>query len=601
MRVTFLNIDRQNNNDSNVPIDIEFTAPLILHGDPVNPKDAATKQYVDASFLSLNASYITGGTLSVGRMPAFTGDVTNLTGTATFTLTPTGVTANTYTKVTVDAKGRVIGGSYLTVDDIPLLPWSKITKDKPTTLAGYGITDGIKITGDLIDGSIKSNAVPTNPLHAINRKYIEDTASLNGGLVYPGTVITYPSITSPSGYLRCNGAEVSKDMYSNLYAAIGDKFGYSHINGNGSPWYNQWSINYFQTDELGTWSSEGTLSNVGHTRDIILTKNRCYFINALNQSNNVSNKIYYSDISQDGTIGPVTETTPFPVKLHLTSSFVYKNKVFVTGGSPTVLSPTPVTSIYTANINNDGSLGEWVLNATTLPIGLHQHASIIIKNRLYLIGGFNSVAGTSSSVYRATLSETGELGNFTSSGYLPEPLDDVRVAVIGQYIYTIGGGVGLFSSTNKIYRSTINADGSLSAWTQYGTLPIWTTGNGVFVTNKRIYSIAGSQEPGVIHSSVYSAPINPDGTIGTWTQSPSLPISVYGGNVFATNSKLYYVNGIKPSGANDVIYSTPIAGITSDYSVYYNDNITTTTSPNNFRLPDFGYLETFSEKYYIKF
>lgn len=58
--------------------------------------------------------------------------------------------AGTYTKVTVDTYGRVTSGSTLSATDIPDLDWSKITSGKPTTLEGYGITDGVNsitITG----------------------------------------------------------------------------------------------------------------------------------------------------------------------------------------------------------------------------------------------------------------------------------------------------------------------------------------------------------------------------------------------------------------------------------------------------------------------
>lgn len=51
--------------------------------------------------------------------------------------------AGTYTKVTVDTYGRVTSGSTLLATDIPNLDWSKITSGKPTTLEGYGITDGV--------------------------------------------------------------------------------------------------------------------------------------------------------------------------------------------------------------------------------------------------------------------------------------------------------------------------------------------------------------------------------------------------------------------------------------------------------------------------
>ncbi len=75
---------------------------------------------------------------------ALTGDAAGtgtLSGGVALTLAPSGVAAGTYTKVTVDAKGRATAGANLAATDIPALDWAKITSGKPTTLAGYGITD----------------------------------------------------------------------------------------------------------------------------------------------------------------------------------------------------------------------------------------------------------------------------------------------------------------------------------------------------------------------------------------------------------------------------------------------------------------------------
>ncbi|MBW7887462.1 MAG: hypothetical protein H3C35_03750 [Bacteroidetes bacterium] len=63
------------------------------------------------------------------------------------------VSAGTYTKVTVDAKGRVTGGASLAAGDIPSLDWSKITSGKPTTLSGYGITDASPLNTTLSDAA----------------------------------------------------------------------------------------------------------------------------------------------------------------------------------------------------------------------------------------------------------------------------------------------------------------------------------------------------------------------------------------------------------------------------------------------------------------
>ncbi|MNM98992.1 hypothetical protein D3C81_1115400 [compost metagenome] len=61
-------------------------------------------------------------------------------------LADSGIAAGSYPKVTVNAKGLVIGSAALVPADIPSLNWSKITSGKPTTLGGYGITDAYTTT-----------------------------------------------------------------------------------------------------------------------------------------------------------------------------------------------------------------------------------------------------------------------------------------------------------------------------------------------------------------------------------------------------------------------------------------------------------------------
>lgn len=59
------------------------------------------------------------------------------------TLADSGAKAGSYPVVTINAKGLATTGRALAADDIPGLPWGKIVSGKPTTLAGYGITDAV--------------------------------------------------------------------------------------------------------------------------------------------------------------------------------------------------------------------------------------------------------------------------------------------------------------------------------------------------------------------------------------------------------------------------------------------------------------------------
>ena len=99
-------------------------------------RDASGNFSANTITAALSGNATTATTLQTTRSFAATGDVTaaavNFNGSANVSLTTvlanSGVTAGTYTKVTVDAKGRVTAGS------------------SPTTLAGVGITDGVTIT-----------------------------------------------------------------------------------------------------------------------------------------------------------------------------------------------------------------------------------------------------------------------------------------------------------------------------------------------------------------------------------------------------------------------------------------------------------------------
>ena len=92
------------------------------------------------------------------------------------TLANSGVTSGTYTKVTVDSKGRVTTATSQSASDIPVLDWSKITTGKPTTLNGYGITDGVNKTGDTLTGFLTLSADPTLPMHAATKQYVDSVA-----------------------------------------------------------------------------------------------------------------------------------------------------------------------------------------------------------------------------------------------------------------------------------------------------------------------------------------------------------------------------------------------------------------------------------------
>lgn len=123
----------------------------------------------------------------------------------------TGV-AGTYFKVTTDAQGRVTSGnSSLSTADIPSLDWSKISTGKPSTLAGYGISDAIingGNVGKITSGTDSPNQKPTSP--TLGELFIATDAQkiyryngtawdVIGSSTGSGGTVTSISITSANG------------------------------------------------------------------------------------------------------------------------------------------------------------------------------------------------------------------------------------------------------------------------------------------------------------------------------------------------------------------------------------------------------------------
>ena len=127
-------------------------------------------QYNGTKWVNITPTYI-----SNNQIINVTGDATGSGSTAiTLTLKNVG-TAGSYYKVTTDAQGRVTSGNTsLVAADIPSLDWSKLTTGKPTTLAGYGITDALNINGGTLTGTLTLAGDPTLPLQAATKQYVDN-------------------------------------------------------------------------------------------------------------------------------------------------------------------------------------------------------------------------------------------------------------------------------------------------------------------------------------------------------------------------------------------------------------------------------------------
>ena len=115
---------------------------------------------------SITGNAATATKLQTARSIGLAGDLSgsaNFDGTANISinaiLANSGVTAGTYTKVTVDAKGRVTSATQLTAADIPALTLSKITDAGTAASKNVGTAVGnVPVIG--VDGKLDSGIMP---------------------------------------------------------------------------------------------------------------------------------------------------------------------------------------------------------------------------------------------------------------------------------------------------------------------------------------------------------------------------------------------------------------------------------------------------------
>ena len=141
----------------------------------------------------------------------FTGDVTGSgsTGsTTTLTLAASGVTAGTYTKVTVDAKGRVTTGASLASADLPTYTGT-LTSSQVTTALGY------------------------TPYNSSNPNgYITSSGSISGNAATASNASLLNNISAVNLYNNMGDAHGTRTSFDAAGAALSVGFGYRYVQGN---------------------------------------------------------------------------------------------------------------------------------------------------------------------------------------------------------------------------------------------------------------------------------------------------------------------------------------------------------------------------------
>lgn len=212
--------------------------------------------------------------LTANQSISVTGDVTGTGSTAiALTLANSGVTVGTYTKVTVDAKGRVTVGASLASSDLPAYTGT-ITSSQVTTALGFtpynstnpagyttntGAVTSVSGTGT-VSGLTLSGTVTTSGSLTLG-----GTLSLTSGNVTTALGFTPYNSTNPNSYVALGSAITGYTVGANTALAATDSIlgAFNKIQGqlNGKQASGSYLTSYTETSTLANVTARGATTN----------------------------------------------------------------------------------------------------------------------------------------------------------------------------------------------------------------------------------------------------------------------------------------------------------------------------------------------------
>lgn len=233
-----------------------------------------------------------------------------------------------------------------------------------------------------------------------------------------------------------------------------------------------------------------------------------YVLGGSDKVNHSTSSVWFSRINPDHSLQGWINTTPLPISLSY-HDVVYRNGFVYTIGGKDLNTPNDLQTkkVYYAQVQGDGSLGEWV-ETVSLPTPTSGHEAVINGNYVYVFGGADASGYPVNLVSYSSINSDGGLGKWGLGNPLPVMMVNFHAESLGGYVYIFGGsGLGI-NAMDSVYYAKTNANGSLSAWTKTASMPIKLSRNNGFIVGQKAVIVGGMLDsigPGNVSRAILSA------------------------------------------------------------------------------------------------
>lgn len=203
--------------------------------------------------------------------------------------------------------------------------------------------------------------------------------------------------------------------------------------------------------------------------------------------------------------------------------------------------------------------------ATPLRQGRQMYGSAVVGDFLYILGGNLQPDEFTNSVDMAPIQPDGSLGPWTSTTELP-----TNRSYISNTTLALGGTIYIVQGSNEITMEKVRTvlwsrpgpDGHLAPWQESVPCPSAGVSCSVAVASLGyIHLLGGSIGGSIPTSEVWSAKLGPDGAVLAWEPGPPLPSPLWFHSAGLVDGKVFVYGGLFASGAGDVspeVYLSPL-------------------------------------------
>jgi len=330
-----------------------------------------------------------------------------------------------------------------------------------------------------------------------------------------------------------------------LYVLGGSKGGtalnsvqYAPINANGS---------------LGTWQSTASFTTARYGLEALAYNGYLYVMGGYTGSSYL-NSVQYAPINANGSLGTWQSTANFTTARQSFGALAYNGYLYVMGGGGTGW----FNDVQYTSVHADGTVGTWQ-STTSFTTGRQGLAGVAYGGYLYAWGGVSSAGTYLSDVQYAPINANGTVGTWQSTTSFTTGRQNLGSVIYNGYMYTIGGYSGTYLS--DVQYAKIDPPGVTGNYKSTTSFVYDSTTSNSITYNGYLYIIGGSDGNGFLNDVQY-APINANGTIGTWkyTYNSASSSSFVGGFTTARG----YLSSVIYNGYLYIMGGT-------DGSTYYND------------------------------